>query len=208
MRSLSTAALLLALLLAGCARLGPYRTPEGISRWQDPSPPALSLRAKADVYQARLAALHQMPDGVIRYRATASQARADYGDLPDGPFFAGLYLASQALRLAASGDPAARHEVLRTLDGMSLLMDVTGRPGLLARWVARAQPASRREWLPSPTRPGYVFRADVSKDQLAGYACGLGVRGSRSSPSPSRHTCARTTSASWTSTASAPRTAT
>ena len=116
-----------------------------------------------------------MPDGVIRYRATANQARDDYGDLPDGPFFAGLYLASQALRLAASGDPAAHREVLHTLDGMALLMDVTGRPGLLARWVARAQPASRSEWLPSPTRPGYFFRGDVSKDQLAGYACGLGV---------------------------------
>jgi hypothetical protein len=117
-----------------------------------------------------------MPDGVIRYRFTASQARDDYGDLPDGPFFAGLYLASQALRLAASGDPAARREVLRALDGMALLMDVTGEPGLLARWVARTPPAvTRSPWLPSATRPGYFFRADVSKDQLAGYACGLGV---------------------------------
>jgi hypothetical protein len=176
MRSLRAAALLFAILLAGCARLGAYRTPEGITRWQDPSPPTLSLRAKADLYQARVAALHQMPDGVIRYRFTASQARDDYGDLPDGPFFAGLYLASQALRLAASGDPAARSEVLRTLDGMALLMDVTGEPGLLARWVATAQPAvTRSSWLPSATRPGYLFRADVSKDQLAGYACGLGV---------------------------------
>ena len=184
MRSLPAAALLLALLLAGClalllagcARLGPYRTPEGITRWQDPSPPTLSLRAKADLYQARIEALHRMPDGVIRYRFTADQARDDYGDLPDGPFFAGLYLASQALRLAASGETIARREVLHTLDGMALLMDVTGEPGLLARWVATTQPAvTRSPWLPSTTRPGYFFRADVSKDQLAGYACGLGV---------------------------------
>ena len=123
--------------------VGGKTTPEGITRWQDPSPPTLSLHAKADLYQARIAALHQMPDGVIRYRFTAGQARDDYGDLPDGPFFAGLYLASQALRLAAGAEPAARSEVLRTLDGMALLMDVTGRPGLLARLIAahdRARP--------------------------------------------------------------------
>lgn len=175
MRPRPLAALLLACLLPGCARFTPHRTPEGITSWHDPSPPALSLRAKAELYQSRLVALHQMPDGVIRYRFHTAQARDDYGDLPDGPFFAGLYLASQALHLAASGEPAARSEVLRTLEGMALLMDVTGEPGLLARWVARAQPASRAEWLRSPARPGYFFRADVSKDQLAGYACGLGV---------------------------------
>ena len=163
----------LALLVVGCARLAPYR-PSG-----EPaplaSPPTLSLRAKAEAYQARLAAEHQMPDGTIRYRFETGQARDDYGDLADGPFFAGLYLASQALRLAASGEPAARREVLHTLDGMALLMDVTGQPGLLARWVGRAPGTRGREWLPSTARPGYFWRADVSKDQIAGYAAGLGV---------------------------------
>jgi len=169
------AALLLAVLPASCARVAPYQTPAGVTLWQDPRPPTHSLRAKAGFYQERLNALHQMPDGVIRYRVIASQARGDYGDLPDGPFFAGLYLASQALRLAASGDPVARGEVLKTLDGMALLMDVTGRPGLLARWVARAPNPNRSVWQASSTRPGYFWRGDVSKDQLAGYACGLGV---------------------------------
>jgi hypothetical protein len=175
MSSPRAAALALALLSAGCARLAPHHTPEGVTHWQDPSPPTLSLHAKAEAYQARIAALHQMPDGVIRYRVTTSQARDDYGDLPDGPFFAGLYLASQALRLAATGDPAARSEVLRTLDGMALLMDVTGEPGLLARWVARTPGPKGEKWRASTTRPGYYWRADVSKDQLAGYAAGLGV---------------------------------
>jgi hypothetical protein len=169
------AALVLLGLVSGCAQLAPYRTPEGITHWQDPTPPSLSLRAKAERYQARLAELHRMPDGVIRYRVAEGQALDDYGDLPDGPFFTGLYLASQALRLHA-GEEAARAEVHAALDGMALLLEVTGAPGLLARWVARAQPARTRSvWAPSPARPGYLFRADVSKDQLAGYACGLGV---------------------------------
>jgi hypothetical protein len=173
--TLRCAAAALLCLAVGCAQLAPYETPAGITHWQDPTPPALSLRAKAEGYQARIAALHRMPDGVIRYRVAEGQARDDYGDLPDGPFFAGLYLASQALRLHA-GDEAARAEVHTTLDGLALLLDVTGEPGLLARWVARVEPARTRSvWTLSPTRPGYRYRGDVSKDQLAGYACGLGV---------------------------------
>jgi hypothetical protein len=168
-------ALLLVLLLGGCARFLPWRTPDGIAHWQAPALPRLSLREKAEVYQARLAALHQMPDGVIRYRVHASQARDDYGDLPDGPFIAGLYLASQALRLAATGEAEARSEVERTLAGMELLMAVTGQPGLLARWVGRGPSPRGTDWLPSAALPGYWWRGDVSKDQLAGYACGLGV---------------------------------
>lgn len=171
----ATALLLVLLLAPGCARLAPYRTPEHIRAWHDPSRPSLSLHAKAEGYQARLEALHRMPDGVIRYRFHEGQARDDYGDLPDGPFFTGLYLASQALRLHA-GDEAARAEVLAALDGLALLLDVTGAPGLFARWVAREVPVPTRSvWRRSTSRPGYWFRADVSKDQLAGAACGLGV---------------------------------
>jgi hypothetical protein len=163
------------LFVAGCARLAPWQTPAGIVDWQPTAPPQLSLGGKAAAYQARIASLHGMPDGVIRYRVHASQPRDDYGDLPDGPFFAGLYLASQALRLAATGEAAARDEVERTLAGMELLMAVTGEPGLLARWVGRGPSPRGTPWLRSATRPGYWWRADVSKDQLAGYACGLGV---------------------------------
>jgi hypothetical protein len=174
--TLARAAVLALLLVAtGCAQLARYETPEGITHWQDPTPPSLSLRAKAERYQARIAERHRMPDGVIRYRIAEGQAPADYGDLPDGPFFTGLYLASQAFRLHA-GDEAARAEVHAALDGLALLLDVTGEPGLLARWVARSLPARTRSvWTPSSTRPGYLFRGDVSKDQLAGFACGLGV---------------------------------
>jgi hypothetical protein len=175
-RILQTLGLLALLAPAlGCARFTPWRSPEGITGWQPTTPPTLSLRDKAAAYQARIADLHAMPDGVIRYRVHASQARDAYGDLPDGPFFAGLYLASQALRLATTGDPAARAEVDRTLDGMALLMTVTGEPGLLARWVGRGPSARPTEWRQSTTHAGYWWRADVSKDQLAGYACGLGV---------------------------------
>jgi hypothetical protein len=165
---------LLLSVLGACARFLPWHPPEGPLP-PVPATPRLSLLAKAEAYQLRIDALHAMPDGVIRYRVRRSQDRGDYGDLPDGPFFAGLYLASQALRLAATGDAAAHAEIERTLDGMALLMDVTGRPGLLARWVSRDPSPPSSRWHRSETRPGYWWRGDVSKDQLAGYACGLGV---------------------------------
>ncbi|MEN8162324.1 MAG: hypothetical protein ABFS41_19790, partial [Myxococcota bacterium] len=169
------ALVLLAASAGGCARFLPWRSPEGITGWQPTAPPTLSLHEKAAAYQDRIASVHAMPDGVIRYRVHASQGRDEYGDLPDGPFFAGLYLAGQALRLAATGDPAARREVEQALDGMALLMAVTGEPGLLARFVGRGPSPRGTEWVPSKARPDYWWRADVSKDQLAGYACGLGV---------------------------------
>jgi hypothetical protein len=169
-------ALCLALPLLGCARLAHYETPAGIPHWQDPAPPRLSPEAKADAYQADLEARFRMPDGVLRYRFAVDQPRDDYGDLPDGPFFAGLYLASQVLRFAATQEPAALREIEATLAGLELLQGVTGVPGLLARWVSRGVPArTRAPWHASAARPGYAWRGDVSKDQLAGYACGLGV---------------------------------
>jgi len=176
-RTRRTAALLLGLLLiGGCARFRPWRTPEDVSIWQPTDPPTLALEAKARTYQERMIALHVMPDGVVRYKLWASEPRERYGNWADGSFFTGLYLASQALRLAVTGDAAARLEVARTLDGMQLLMDVTGEPGLIARYVGRQPYAGgKSEWVQSTTRPGYWWRADVSKDQLAGYVCGLGV---------------------------------
>src|SRR5262249_27364215 len=79
------------------------------------------------------------------------------------------------LRLATTGAPEARSEVVKTLEGMALLMDVTATPGLLARWVSRGPLDPRGHWRPSAALSGYWWEGDVSKDQLAGYACGLGV---------------------------------
>ena len=160
--------------LAACAQLAPYRTPTGISLWKDPHPPRLSLAAKARFYQERLEARHQMPDGVIRYQAWSHWDASHYGSLADGAFFQGLYLASQALRLATTGDATARAQVLLSLHAMELYAEASGRRGLIARYLSR-QPPSRGSWRRSTTHPEYFWRTDVSKDQYAGYAHGLGV---------------------------------
>jgi hypothetical protein len=169
--------LVLGVVTTGCARLAPYRTPGDVACWQDPSPPALTLAQKARVYQERVERRHQYPDGTIRYKRPVDEAAAaTYHDLPDGSFFLGIYLASQALRLAVTGDPAAREQVLLTLRGMRLLAEVSGERGLLARYVSSQVPvAAAAPWRASTTHPGLFWRADVSKDQYAGFVHGLGV---------------------------------
>ncbi len=162
--------------LAGCCLLSPYRTPEDIDRWQDASPPVLTLAEKAARYQAGIEARHQLADGVIRYRTRLDEdgPRPGHGNLADGSFFQGLYLASQALRLAATGDAAAREQVLIALRGMELYAAVSGQRGLLARYISPEKPDDDR-WVQSPWHPEYFWRSDVSKDQYAGYVHGLGV---------------------------------
>jgi hypothetical protein len=164
-------------LCSACGYWGPYRTPAGIERWQDPSRPELSLREKARVYQERLESRHQMPDGVIRYKfsGSAREPSGGYGNLADGSFFLGIYLASQALRYAVTADPAARDQVLLSLRGMRLYAEVSGQQGLLARYVSPVAPPNDDRWRHSAVHAGYFWRPDVSKDQYAGFVHGLGV---------------------------------
>ncbi len=144
--------------------------------WQDTSPPELSPKEKAGAYQERLETRHQMPDGLIRYRWWEEEHPdlSGYGNLADGCFHLGIYLASQALRLAATDDSEAREQVLLSLHAMKLYAEVSGKPGLLARYFSPVKPDDDR-WLPSPTHPEYFWRSDVSRDQYAGYVHGLGV---------------------------------
>jgi hypothetical protein len=154
----------------------PHNTPRGVTRWQDPSPPILGLRAKADRYQERLEVHHRTPEGLIRYRRSlGGPPDPSYGDLADGCFHTGIYLASQALRHAATRDPRAREEALHALRALEMLMEVTGKPGLLARHFSPAGTISGGPWRASSSLPAYVWRSDVSKDQYAGFIHGLGV---------------------------------
>jgi hypothetical protein len=165
------------LFLPGCCLLGSYRTPESITEWQDTTPPSLGLAEKARRYQDRLEAHHQTPEGVIRYRrGLKGPPDPSYGNLGDGCFHTGIYLASQALRYAATREPAAREQVLKSLGALELLMEVTGKRGLLARHITPAGTEyAKARWMPSLTHPQYAWKPDVSKDQYAGFIHGLGV---------------------------------
>jgi hypothetical protein len=165
-------------LSLGCCALSPYRTPEGIERWQEPSPPTLSLAAKAARFQAAVEERFQTREGLIHYRRRLDRRRPEAEEpLADGCFHTGIYLASQSLRYAVTKDPAARAQVLRSLNALRLLMELTGRRGLLGRHFAFAPSAAKvdERWRRSLAHPDYLWRGDVSKDQYAGFIHGLGV---------------------------------
>jgi hypothetical protein len=165
------------LFLPGCCLLEGYRTPDWVEKWQDTTPPSSSLAEKARRYQERLEAHHQTPEGLIRYRrGLEGPPDRSYGNLGDGCFHTGIYLASQALRYAATRDPKAREQVLRSVSALELLMGVTGKPGLLARHFTPAGTEhAQARWIPSSTLPQYSWKPNVSKDQYAGFIHGLGV---------------------------------
>lgn len=172
----SLSVLLLCLLVLTSATGCFHKTPVRFENWQDTSPPKLSLKEKARAYQERLESHHQMPDGLIRYRWWVEETEnpSEYGNLADGCFHMGIYLASQALRYAATGDPETREQVSLSLHAMKLYAEVSGVQGLLARYFSPVKPDDDG-WLPSPKHPEYFWRSDVSRDQYAGYIHGLGV---------------------------------
>ena len=179
------AAILLAWVLAGmggCSRLRPYESPGGQQPWQDPRPPRNSLAERAAGFQKQIACYHRTKSGVLRYRRAVFKSQASplspYGDLADGSFHTGIYLASQALRYQVTRFPEALDELRHALSGLEVLMAVTGKPGLLSRHVSPAATVAKlpaEKWRCSTALPEYVWRGDVSKDQYAGFVHGLGV---------------------------------
>lgn len=193
------ALLSLALVGSGCSWSSSYRTPPGVKNWQDPSPPKLSLWEKARYYQEGIEKKYLSPEGLLQYRIQDSGFTfGSYGDFADGPFQTGIYLSSQAHRYAVTRDPAAREQVLLALNGLRMLMEVTGKRGLLARYFSLRDAIPAAEWEPPPDLPDseltptqwtirhkewrqssslaqYWWRSDVSKDQYAGFIHGLGV---------------------------------
>ena len=163
--------------LSSCCYISGYRTPEHITRWQVVDPPRLSLVEKGAQYQEGIEQFFQTSEGLLQYRRrTDDTDNPSYGNLADGCFHSGMYLASQALRYATTADPGAREQIILTLEGLRLLSEVSGKHGLLARHYSPAGTVTGDpRWLPSPTHPAYEWRSDVSKDQYAGYIHGLGV---------------------------------
>jgi hypothetical protein len=138
------------------------------------------LREKAREFRAALLDRHLSPEGLVLYRIDLETIRTDlrsgtYPDLADTPTFNGLYAATACTRAGIEeGDAAreARADADRALAGLELLMDVTGRRGLLARGIRRIkEPApdeGRKKWFPGALGlERYRWRGDVSVDQYA-----------------------------------------
>jgi len=107
---------------------------------------------------------------------------------PDSPYIhevtdndgqhTGMQLAAQAFQYAVTGDPEVRRLAHESFLACLRLEQVTGKPGFMARcafrYDERAHPSSG-EWHPSPTMPGWFFKADTSSDEVDGHIFGYAV---------------------------------
>jgi len=136
------------------------------------------LADTAAYFRAELIQNHLSREGLVLYRIRASTgaddlARGSYPQVADTPMFTGLFAATSCTRARVEADPSeALDDARRALDGLRLLMDVTGVRGLLARGVrrddGRANFRPRGKWLPGADGfERYTYRADISADQYA-----------------------------------------
>ena len=139
------------------------------------------LLRKARLFRQALVERHLSDEGLVLYRIDLQEApqrlaTGDYPVLGDTPTFTGLWAATACTRANAEPPGVGRKEALadaeRALGGLEFLMRVTGRRGLLARSVRRADGPSSdeagRRWFQGAEPLGaYRWRGDVSQDQYA-----------------------------------------
>ncbi|MDA1195918.1 MAG: hypothetical protein O2894_12130, partial [Planctomycetota bacterium] len=134
------------------------------------------LYEKACTLQAQMWS-HISPEGllIVRHPRGADGAALSREALfrSDACMWTGCYAAAQACRWYVTHDPDALEQVRFLARGMAALSTVTGTKGAFARNLGRpTTPGEGEDVTRSTAMDGYWFRADVSRDQLAGLTMG------------------------------------
>jgi len=142
-----------------------------------------TLGAKAGFLDELVVKQH-LPDGLLRTVSVDENGDVvKLYNLPSTGLWTAVYLASQALRFAVTGEQAAVENARSAVKGLHHLTAVTGMPGLYGRCYARpdfvynSDVAGAPTWAES-TVPGYEgwwFNFDVSKDTMDGIMFGYAV---------------------------------
>ena len=175
------AAYLVALLaVAGCSGIpeNDHLRMGGAARPEYAPPEGMTLAAKAARFDALLDRFIS-PVGQIVYTQPVTTTAFAWRNQSDQAIWTGTMLAAESMRYAATHDARALERVRTLARGLHALTEVTGVRGLYARslWKTGEAKVPRKE----PGRPGqgrladYSWRGDVSKDQISGIVCGLGV---------------------------------
>jgi hypothetical protein len=143
----------------------------------------MTLAEKATYLDALMVTQHH-PDGLVR-SVTLDDAGevALLHNLPSTGLWTAMYLASQSLRYAVTGDPEAQENAGRAAEGLHHLTAVTGSSGLYGRSYTRpgypysGGTAESAAWHASdnPDYAGWFFNHDVSKDTMDGIMFGYAV---------------------------------
>lgn len=140
------------------------------------------LFEKAMQLESLIQKRHLTPEGLLAYGISLASPDSDevtgmaYSDMA---IWSGCYVAAQAFRYAVTDDPLALAQVQRSVRGLHLLQDVTGKKGLLARGVKRwdeTSPETGPEWHRGVAPfMDYQWLGDVSVDQMNGVIFGYAV---------------------------------
>ena len=107
-----------------------------------------------------------------------------HGGMGDSAIWTGTYLAAEAKRLMATGSADARSSVIELVNTLHLWFNVTGAPGVLARWVAPAGESSHTELNCSDEfhhcgveydGAPYDYLGHISRDQYQGVMLGYAL---------------------------------
>lgn len=132
-------------------------------RWTDLTTNQLTaMRQRADAYLADLPK-HHLPGGLVvsaRFADTNRSSVVRYEAAEDSAAWTGMLLSAHTFRYIVSRDTNAFGDIRQSLDGIDRLLRVSGKPGYLARFSARADnPAYRpvyAEWGGTdPARKGF-----------------------------------------------------
>ncbi len=142
----------------------------------------LSLAEKA-VFLDDLVVAQHLPDGLLRTITVEDGGAVKLHSLPSTGLWTAIYLASQALRYAVTGDEEAQVNAGKAVEGLHHLTAVTGSSGLYGR--AYQRPDFDYAWEPTPAAmwreseaPGYEgwwWNYTVSKDTMDGIMFGYAV---------------------------------
>ena len=152
-----------------------------------PSDPAGKTHDRARGYLARMNAESFASGGIgsARYEDTTRTTIATMDGIGDSAIWTGTFLASEALRLRATGAPDARARVRSLVQTVHLWLNVAGEPGMLVRWAkesATTHPFTIGDYDCSVERvhcgvdhagKKYDFIGHISRDQYQGVLLGL-----------------------------------
>jgi hypothetical protein len=167
------------LLLSACAV---SLTPETTTQRGRVDRAELSLTEKAVQLELLIQKRHLTPEGLLAYGISLATPEAE--DITgmafsDMAIWSGCYVAAEAFRYAVTGDPVVKEQGRKSVEGLHLLQNVTGKPGLLARGVKQwdeKNPEVGRDWhRGAGLFSHYQWLGDVSVDQVDGVIFGYAV---------------------------------
>ena len=140
----------------------------------------ITLADKAAIFESRIAARHNRYGFVTSCRLERPDDPSDFvheASDNDGLWTA-LYVAAEAFRYAATGDPDARELARKSLRAMMMLEEKSTIPGFPARAIVRVGEERVRksggEWHPSADGE-WEWKGDTSSDELDGHYLAFAV---------------------------------